>query len=270
MFTYPITTSASSYVSAFDDAVAALNPAVWYKLTESSFASIIDHGSVGTNLTNNNSVNASAGTALRTTRGHSMYMPQASLGVDNRTETCSYSDDGSFGTSYNSGGDPSIFTFMYSINHPAYADATNTYFFRLGDNYSAAVTPMGFECYMNNPLSTGTISGRVRVGTSTMVTANSTGTQQDDSVTRLVVIRASNNVLHDSVKRSCAVNGTVETSSTGTTSPKNSTSPFHLNVSASTASMMAPWYTDTIAFWPSWISDADISALWALYQAEIV
>lgn len=42
MFTYPITTSAPSYVSAFDDAVAALSPDAYYSFQDASYATQIN------------------------------------------------------------------------------------------------------------------------------------------------------------------------------------------------------------------------------------
>jgi hypothetical protein len=60
--------------SAFDAAIEALLPEAWYRFGTIG-PILIDSGSEGINLTNQLATDASAGTALRTTKAHALEVP---------------------------------------------------------------------------------------------------------------------------------------------------------------------------------------------------
>ena len=94
MFTYPIAGASTAYAAgAFEDAIAALSPRVWYKFDDASFATTVnDYGSIGDiDLTKQSTTAATAGPAMRSDRSQSFVLPAFTAG-NWATEGAHYTD----------------------------------------------------------------------------------------------------------------------------------------------------------------------------------
>ena len=258
MFTYPIMSSGTSYVSAFDDAVAALSPIVLYLFDDASFAtSIVDSGSLSENMTLQTATAASVGPALRTTRSSSIAVPSWTSG-NFATEGALYATTGNAFANAMDG--LASYTTLMSFRFGTYTNSNECEMFRLATNATAS-TNEGFSLRRTGNKE---ISYHSRGGGGQQSVKSSALTQ---NTSHLVIVRHTPTgatgvkmaldgaevatyywaYAHNTVTETLKVGG----QSAATTNPSDAV------------------YMDCAAVWTSFLSNAQIADLWTLYNAEL-
>ena len=253
----PVTLTVST--SAFDDALAALNPQVNYTFKDSSYATtIIDEGSAGINLTSQNATAASNGSPMRTTRSKSLLMP-ANTGTNWATEAAHYTDTANAFGLIQKGLTNWTVIWSYSVANNA---STNVLpFYRLGTNFTAS-TGEGFHCYIE-AVATGLVVFHERHTSGAGVIKTSAG-PMDDGANHLCIARCGSvasglRLTHDT---------TIESNLNYNHTSDTSLSPFNLGGLNVAIHPGAGFGTDCFAFFNSFLSDAQVANLASLYAAE--
>ena len=242
----------------FDDAIDALAPNIWYKFDDASFATtIIDHGTVGADLTSQNTVDASVGAAMKSGGSQSIDMPAHTAG-NWATEAAQYKDAADAVSAVFGGAD--AFTFIFSFNSADLGNG-NQVFFKINEE------PSGGLYLVQMFIGAGTGAQEITCGVYTgggSYPTQSTTLALDDSGNHLVIWRNSNS---PAVGRTLELDGVTEFDGVQGGNPWDFDVPFFIGNSTTVAK---PGFTsDCFAGWDRWLSDAEIHGMFERYDTGV-
>jgi hypothetical protein len=260
MFTYPLI--GNPYADgAFESGIEALNPVVWYKFDDASFAATItDYGSLEEDLTLNTTPTASAGTALRSDRTKSIRFPAVTNG-NWATEGAQYVDslNAIDGVTSNS-----AWTILLSLRTDV--DTANTHSPICGvhqQSFAAKSSSDSWQMALTN--GTGALNCWKRHTTGS--TALDALSDVRDSGSSVFLFWWRMQVPGDTGKQDLWEDGAQDDIGNRVGSAVPSTAGFRLGAQWSTEA--APWWeSDCLAIWDTALSNAQLADLWLKYSAK--
>ena len=251
--------------SAFDDAVDALAPDVWYKFEDSSFATtLVDSGTEGIDLTSQNTVDASAGAAMRSTKTQSLFMPGCTA-TNWSTQSAYYTDTSFAMRDFIGGKGDMTIAFSYMMASDVTHGSKWIPMFWLGPNGDTPDDIMVAGLYV---IGTDHINVFLRGSAGDEFLQTSGGGHGDDDHIHFFIGRIKNST----TQKWAAIDGAVYGDSSSTTLGTLNTGDFPFSIGGNqglTLEIETPdWWTDFFGLWDRYLSDAECLDLWEKYNDE--
>jgi hypothetical protein len=247
-------------ISAFDDLVESLSPAVWYKFDENdNFAgTITDHGSAGVDVTSQNSTDASVGAALRNSTLQSLEMPAFTAG-NWSTEGANYQDAANAMNAVTSG---TPWTIIWSCTFDSKVAGDNVPMFGVGPS---SHNQTNASWLIRAQFTGGLMRAWKEHSTGSTALTGSDDVQDPGQTTYFFVWRMA--IPGDTGRQDLWENGVRVDYGFRVSYPISSTDGFNIG-GVYNSEDAVEWRTDCLAIWDSALTDQEIEDLWELYNAE--